>query len=413
MLLHCEASARPFTVQCNVFKPKRRRGGGVQTSPFYSGRLKLDSWAKSKTYALQTTDKRIAELKLREIALEEEKVAMGLLPPRAVRNAHLRPLAGLLEDFLADLAARRRTAGTIRKYGGTLRLAIERLGWTELRCVTVRSFVQWRNLSGLSPKTLNDLLANLCTFFRWLEVQGLAQANPLEHVARVDTRGLPQCRRALSVDEVQRLLRVAPRERAIVYYVALQTGMRRRELNAARWADFALEDKAPTFFIAASDQKNRTDARLPMGPELVAVLRAYRPRDFSPFERPFWHRVPRISSFRRDLAAAGIPLLDEKGRRVDFHSLRVTFATLLLANGVHPSVAQQLMRHSDIRLTTRLYTDATQLPLAAGVAKLPAFTQRNWGGSDTQKDTQVAVADGRASSSSGASGRAREILQSA
>ncbi len=31
------------------------------------------------------------------------------------------------------------------------------------------------------------------------------------------------------------------------------------------------------------------------------------------------------------------------------------------------------MRHSDLKLTTNLYTDSSQLPLAAGVAMLPGF----------------------------------------
>jgi site-specific recombinase XerD len=43
--------------------------------------------------------------------------------------------------------------------------------------------------------------------------------------------------------------------------------------------------------------------------------------------------------------------LDEQGRRVDFHSLRLTFGTNLVLRGVHPRVVQELMRHSDIRLT--------------------------------------------------------------
>ncbi|MBX3738009.1 MAG: tyrosine-type recombinase/integrase [Candidatus Didemnitutus sp.] len=277
----------------------------------------------------------------------------------------------------------------------------------------MRSFVQWRNHCGLSAKTVNDLLANLCTFFRWLVAQGLAQANPLEHVERIDTRGAKQCRRALSANEAARLLSVAPLERAMAYMVALHTGLRRKELNAMQWDFFALDAREPSVFIPAAVSKNRTDARLPMSPELSRALRAYRPRNFSPFACPFRHRVPRIETVRKDYLAAGIPLRDEQGRRADFHTLRVTFGTLLLASGVHPSVVQQLMRHSDIRLTTRLYTDASQLPLAAGIAKMPALTQRKWSEDDTQKDTQVEAANGRAASSAVASSHPNGILQSA
>ncbi len=63
--------------------------------------------------------------------------------------------------------------------------------------------------------------------------------------------------------------------------------------------------------------------------------------------------------------------------------------TLLLANGTHARVVQELMRHSDIRLTTRLYTDASQLPLAAGLAALPSFGLPKLPELDAQKDAQI------------------------
>lgn len=80
-----------------------------------------------------------------------------------------------------------------------------------------------------------------------------------------------------------------------------------------------------------------------------------------------------METFRRYLVKAGIPYLDEQGRRVDFHSLRVTFGTNLVLSGAHPRVVQELMRHSDIRLTMKLYTDASKLPMREAVAALPSF----------------------------------------
>ena len=75
-----------------------------------------------------------------------------------------------------------------------------------------------------------------------------------------------------------------------------------------------------------------------------------------------------METYRRDLAKAGIPYLDEQGRRVDFHSLRLTFGTNLVLSGAHPRVVQELMRHSDIRLTMKLYTDVSKLPMREAVA---------------------------------------------
>jgi integrase len=52
-------------------------------------------------------------------------------------------------------------------------------------------------------------------------------------------------------------------------------------------------------------------------------------------------------------------------------ALRVTFGTSLILSGAHPRVAQELMRHSDVRLTMKFYTDASKLPLAEAMAALP------------------------------------------
>jgi integrase len=360
-------------VICFVFKPSRIVDGQREERKCYSGKLKLDTWAKPKVFALETTDRRIAEMKLRELAKDFEKEALGLTPARTVREALNRPLTGLLSEFAADLQAKGRTKGTLRKYQGTLKVLFKRLGWTDLRSVNAKTFVQWRAKSGLSPKSVNDVLANAQGFFRWLRDQRQLAEDPLAYVQRIDTRGRAPCRRALSPVEFGKLLKTAPFHRAVVYATALYTGLRRKELNEIRWIDFLLDEPNPRVRVPASISKNRREATLPLHQELAATLRRLRPRGFVPLSKPFQHHVPRIETVRKDLEKAGITLRDELGRRVDFHSLRMTFGTTLLANGVHPIVVKELMRHSDLKLTTNLYNDSSQLPLAQGVGALPSI----------------------------------------
>jgi integrase len=84
-----------------------------------------------------------------------------------------------------------------------------------------------------------------------------------------------------------------------------------------------------------------------------------------------------MKTFRRDLSRAGIVYQDAVGRRVDFHSLRMVFDTWLAVSGAHSRVAMELMRHSDLKLTMKIYTDVSQLPLTASVAALPSFEVGN------------------------------------
>jgi integrase len=73
---------------------------------------------------------------------------------------------------------------------------------------------------------------------------------------------------------------------------------------------------------------------------------------------------------KKDLAEAGIPYEDELGRVFDFHSLRGQCATLLAKRGVHPKIAQSILRHSDINLTMNVYTRTDQAQKTSAVTGL-------------------------------------------
>ena len=65
--------------------------------------------------------------------------------------------------------------------------------------------------------------------------------------------------------------------------------------------------------------------------------------------------------------------LADKGFTI--HSLRHTFATTLADKGVHPSTAQKMLGHSDIRTTLAIYTHATDgMQDAATAALQEAFS---------------------------------------
>ncbi len=77
--------------------------------------------------------------------------------------------------------------------------------------------------------------------------------------------------------------------------------------------------------------------------------------------------------FRDDLKDAGIAYRDDTGRVADFHSLRVTFCTLLAAAGVPVKTLQTLARHSSPVLTLNTYTRTAHGSLADAVQRLPDF----------------------------------------
>jgi integrase len=119
-----------------------------------------------------------------------------------------------------------------------------------------------------------------------------------------------------------------------------------------------LEAPLPFIVVRASISKNHKQAMQPLTPDAVYALRELTHGDERPTDRVFKGLIPRMPRFRADLEAAGISYIDTKGEYADFHSLRKTFGTMLTLAGVGQRTVRELMRHSDMRLMAKTYTDA-------------------------------------------------------
>jgi integrase len=179
------------------------------------------------------------------------------------------------------------------------------------------------------------------------------------------------------------------RERALLYAVLVTTGLRKGELAALTVGDVLLDEPQPAVVLPGADAKNGRRATLPLRADVAAELRAWLAEKAeaagtgrigvvgattAPADAPLLY-VPSglVRILDRDLRAAGIPKRDDRGRTVDVHALRHTFATHLVAAGVAPRTAQAALRHSSLELTMQHYTDPRLLDVAGALAALPAL----------------------------------------
>jgi hypothetical protein len=126
--------------------------------------------------------------------------------------------------------------------------------------------------------------------------------------------------------------------------------------------------------VKAAYAKNKKAADQPLPADVAEALRAYldgMPRDKAVWPGKWFEDAAEM--LRVDLEAAGIPYRDEAGQVADFHALRHSYITLLERSGVSPKLAQELARHSDIRLTMNVYTHAGLYDLAGAVNGLPSI----------------------------------------
>ncbi len=238
---------------------------------------------------------------------------------------------------------------------------------------------------GIGAQTSNFHLAAAKQFARWMVEARRASESPLSHLkslnVRVDRR---RDRRALSAAEVGRLLAVthggpercgipAP-ERALLYRVALETGLRRGELESLTRAGFDVDSDEPTVAVEAAYSKHRRRDVLPLRLGLVEALRTHlaaKAPAAPAFKVPDRHHSAKM--FREDLEAAGIPHRDDAGRVADFHALRHTFITNLTRSGAKPKVVQMLARHSTFALTMDRYTHLGIHDERAALESLPTL----------------------------------------
>jgi integrase len=246
--------------------------------------------------------------------------------------------------------------------------------------------LQDRFCRGIGVSTSNGYLAALKGFTRWLWRKQKAGPDPLAGADRLNADAdVRHERRALPEEELRSVLAAAAgnaavfegltgRDRHMLYAVAMVTGFRASEVASLAPRNFALDADPPTATVRAAYTKNGHKAIQPLPPDVAQALRAYLAG--RPEGAPLWPGDwpdEGAEMLRLDLAAADIPYRDAEGRVADFHALRHSYVTLLERSGVSPKVAQELARHSDIRLTMNVYTHTRLCDLAGAVKSLPAL----------------------------------------
>lgn len=346
-----------------VFKIKLRN----KQSPvwYYKVKTHTGEYKRFKGYS----DKRATEERAANHQADIDKGIVGIVD---VYKAHkAKPIKQHFADYLSELTSTGHDSINIEILDLRLSKMANLCQWQRLGDIDTQSFIRFRDtgdIAKLSPKTRNDYHQTIRQFCRWCVKNGRLPIDPFQNLATVKVNGdIRRQRRALTDTEVNRLLSVSPEPRRTVYMLALLTGLRRNEIRQLKWTDINLQAVKPFVMVRASTTKNGKQAVMFLREDLTEALRRL------PQDRDTVCRCPKIITFYKDLNSAGIDRKDKQGRIVDFHSLRHTLATNCARNNVPLRTAMEVMRHSDIRLTTKTYTDASLLPTADAIDSLPKF----------------------------------------
>jgi site-specific recombinase XerC len=372
-----------------------------------------------------TSDKRLAERiaagwEGREVCRRE-----GLIDPAAERLAaeRARTLAEHFADYRAHLDALQRNerhAGETARYLDRIAGALE---WGTLASIDAHALTTYlaeqAEQRGTGPRTFNAALTAWRAFARWCVRTNRLASNPL---ASIRTRNVEadrrRIRRDLTTDELGRIIDAAERtpapvvpratrnaagervvgtvrmhypERAWAYRIASGTGFRASEVASLTRESFNLDATPPTVTVEAAYSKRRRRDVQPMADTLAAMLApwlASKPagvpvcalperkaalllRADMDAARAAWIDAATDPAERAEREASDyLRHIDSQGRVVDFHGLRVHYVSRIVEAGATVRESMELARHSDPRLTMRVYAKVSMHNLAGVLSRM-------------------------------------------
>jgi integrase len=268
-----------------------------------------------------------------------------------------------------------------------------------------KAYNAWTRQDGkpLSPRTRRYIHVILKSSLARAVKQQLLVRNPAEACSTGSSaRSSTKNRHVLTVEQSAHLLE-SIRHMHIYWPVllALTTGMRRGEILALRWKNVELD--RGTLRVVESLEETKAGIRFkapktdrPRGITLPAFaaeeLRRLKREQAEALLRLGIRQTGETLVCCREDGEPKLPgsITGEFARltrklkdlpRVRFHDLRHSHATALLADGVHPKIAQERLGHSTITTTMDLYSHVTDTMQADAAARLdaafrPAITGR-------------------------------------
>ena len=341
----------------------------------------------------------------------EDEIRAGLADPRRqkIEEHAARPLLDLMREYLDHIRGKGVSNGHIKNTEAFIREAVRLCGAKRILDLEPQRVNRWLSDLSLSARSKNARRTAILALCRWASDYGRAPRNPVpsglipKFDENADRRRLS---RAMSQQEGQALFEAlldpekfsgAPgqskkavrsaQQRRVFYMLAANTGLRWREVARLRWQDFDLD--TGVVIVPAGQTKNGKQAELPLVAPVIQALTEHRPAWPVGTDSVFSGQ-PTLKTWKRDLARAGIitrhvksgketyeGYLDERGRRLDRKCVRMSFCTWLKAAGVDLRDAQRLMRHSDPKLTSSIYTDIRLPNLRSAVESIqPTSAQR-------------------------------------
>lgn len=288
-------------------------------------------------------------------------------------------------DYLRSL--RQYSSGTIRDMKCSVNLFIKTLKSPEINLdsilpLDIEKWVMHTRNRGMKDSYISKSLCHLRSFFSFLENTGKVKTNPAENI-RLVFKASPKVRNYLLRDEIALLLRaftdknrIDYRNKTLIMFL-YGTGLRTSELINLNRLDIDFERG---FVFIKKGKKNRQ--------RYVPLPKSVAERLFEYIEKQRYRKNDPAALFtRRDSRRLTVEMLRDIikdgcnkcgiEKNVTPKTLRHTYATHLIEEGVSIAVLGKMMGHSTIRETST-YIHVIDERLHSAIRKHPC-DQESWG----------------------------------
>jgi len=311
--------------------------------------------------------KKIAELALKDIEVKIAKNEIGFIKQD-------NDIFKLIDEFIT-YSQTNHSPGSQKRYKAILDHFKEFLNhypyMVKISHLTPKFFEDYkafRKSQNPSNRTINIELTGFRFIFNLAVRWGYAQENPTKNVSflKEDNSKKP---RFLSMEESKMLLDKCGEELYPIFYTFLNTGIRKSELEHLEWSDIDFERRKIKIRIKDNWRPKTTEREIPINEGLIKFLAEYKEKTQKGslvFHKPNGEPIE-PNSLRKKLITitkrCGFPDVTK------LHSLRHTFASHLVMNGVDLPTVKKLMGHSDID-TTMIYSHLADEHVDKAVEKL-------------------------------------------
>lgn len=303
--------------------------------------------------------------------VEIEDITLGIYLDRWLENYAKQSVRNTTYDNYSSL---------IKKH---IKPELEHIKLDRLSPMHLQEFYNKKLISGRADGKPGGLSAKTVREFHSLLHKALDQAVKWQVITRNVTEAVSPPRKVKkqvniwTKEEVKGFLEFIREERLYaLYYLALNTGMRRGELIGLRWADVRLDDgyiavrqnlvKTNSGIMMQEPKTANSRRNISISPKTVEVLKKHKETQGFEKEKHEGDYNDHGLVFCRLI---GLPLYPDgvsdqfnrlvknsKIASITFHDLRHTHATLLLMAGIHPKIVSERLGHYSVSLTLDLYS---------------------------------------------------------